>query len=166
MWDLHVFSHRCVADCVGCGRDGRLTAITASTAVQTGHVDPVQVIVVLPSSVAQRLILTVFILTPANTTKRCDTTTTRGTPGSIWAMTKEDVLATWSRFMFILGHIMFQFHHRLRQRLHLCCSKQRTWLSIEQRFYSGVTGSDPVGQLKIKSPNSAAAYINIYFAVN
>lgn len=62
--DLHVFCHRCVADGVGGSRDGRLTAVAAATAVQTGHVDPVQVIRVLPSPVAQRLVLTV-VLAPA-----------------------------------------------------------------------------------------------------
>lgn len=76
---LHVLSDWCVADGVGCSRDGGLAAVAAATAVQAGHVDPVQVIVVLPSPVAQRLVLAV-IIAPANITKHCNTTTTRGPP--------------------------------------------------------------------------------------
>lgn len=79
---LHVLSDWCVADGVGCSRDGGLAAVAAATAVQAGHVDPVQVIVVLPSPVAQRLVLAV-IIAPANITKHCNTTTTRGTPRPI-----------------------------------------------------------------------------------
>lgn len=66
--DLHVFRDRCVADGVGCSRDGGLAAVTAATAVQAGHVDPVEIIMVLPPSVAQGLILAVFIA-PAHETK-------------------------------------------------------------------------------------------------
>ena len=66
---LHVLSDRCVADGVGCSRDGGLTAVAAATAVQAGHVDPIQVIVVLSSPVAQRFILTVLIA-PANVTQQ------------------------------------------------------------------------------------------------
>lgn len=51
---------------MGRGRDGGLAAVAAATAVQAGHVDPVQVVVVLPSSVAQRLVLAV-LLGPAET---------------------------------------------------------------------------------------------------
>lgn len=96
--NLHVLSDRCVADSVGGSRDGCFAAITAPTAVQTGHVDPVEVIMVLPSSVAQGLVLTVFII-PARSTKESETTTTtRGTLCPIWAMTKEHRNAMWSRF--------------------------------------------------------------------
>lgn len=84
--DSHVLSDRCVADGVGCSRDGGLAAVAAATAVQAGHVDPVQVIMVLPSPVAQRLIFTV-LLAPANITRHCKTTT-RGTPCPIWLMRK------------------------------------------------------------------------------
>lgn len=66
---LHVLSDRCIADGVGCSRDGGLAAVAAATAVKAGHVDPVQVIMVLPSPVAQRLILTVLVA-PA---KHCTT---------------------------------------------------------------------------------------------
>lgn len=76
---LHVLSDRCVADGVGRSGDGGLAAVAAATAVQAGHVDPVQVILVLPSPVAQRLILAVLV-TPANIIQHCKTTTTRGTP--------------------------------------------------------------------------------------
>lgn len=82
---LHVFSDRCVADSVGCSRDGGLAAVAAAAAVQAGHVDAVQVIMVLSSPVAQRLILAV-LLAPANITQHCETTTTtttRGTPCTI-----------------------------------------------------------------------------------
>lgn len=65
---LHVLCDRCVADSVGCGGDGRLAAVAAATAVEAGHVDPVQAVVVLPSSVAQRLVFAVFIA-PANTSR-------------------------------------------------------------------------------------------------
>lgn len=41
--------------------DGGLAAVAAATAVQAGHVDAVQVIMVLSSPVAQRLILTVLV---------------------------------------------------------------------------------------------------------
>lgn len=122
--DLHVFSDRCVADGVGCSRDGRFAAVTAATAVQAGHVDPVEVIMVLPSSMAQGLVLAVFI-TPANTTKQCEITTTRGTPCPMRAMTKEHRKAMWSRFAFILSHVLFQFHLCLRERWILCCLKPR-----------------------------------------
>lgn len=58
---LHVLCDRCVADGVGCSGDAGLAAIAAATAVQAGHVDPVEVIVVLPASVAQQLVLTVLL---------------------------------------------------------------------------------------------------------
>lgn len=63
--DSHVLSDRCVADGVGGGRNGRLAAVAAAAAVQAGHVHAVQVVVVLPPSVAQRLVLAVFV-TPAD----------------------------------------------------------------------------------------------------
>lgn len=59
--DSHVLGDRCVADGVGGGRDGRLAAVAAAAAVQAGHVHAVQVVVVLPPSVAQRLVLAVFV---------------------------------------------------------------------------------------------------------
>lgn len=61
---LHVLCDGCVADGVGCSRDGGLATIAATTAVQARHVNPVQIIMVLPPSMAQRLVLTV-LLAPA-----------------------------------------------------------------------------------------------------
>lgn len=57
----HVLCDRGVADCVGCSRNGGLAAVAAAAAVQTGHVDPVQIFMVLSSSGAQGLILTLLV---------------------------------------------------------------------------------------------------------
>lgn len=79
---LHVLGDWGVADCVGCGWDGGLTAVAAAAAVQAGHVDPVQVVVVLSSSVAQGLVLAVLV-GPDRKKKnkpKVVRTTTRGTP--------------------------------------------------------------------------------------
>lgn len=99
---LHVLGDRRVANCVGCSRDGGLAAVAAATAVQAGHVDPVQVVVVLPPAVAQRLILTVLIV-PASVTQH-NQTTTRGTPCPIAQITKEDRSATWSLHVYSQSH--------------------------------------------------------------
>lgn len=69
---LHVLCDRCITNGVGSSRDGRLAAVAAAAAVQAGHVDPVQVVMVLPPAVAQRLILAV-LATPANVTQNCET---------------------------------------------------------------------------------------------
>lgn len=78
---LHVLCDRCVADGVGSSRDGGLAAVAAAAAVQAGHVDPVQVVVVLPAPVAQRLVLAV-LPTPAEDQRRAvrPTSTSRGSP--------------------------------------------------------------------------------------
>lgn len=78
MGGLHVLSDGGVADSVGSSRDGGLAAVAAAAAVQAGHVDAVQVVMVLSSSVAQRLHLAV-LLAPANATQHCKPTT-RGPP--------------------------------------------------------------------------------------
>lgn len=67
--DSHVLCDGCVADGVGGGLDGRLAAEAAAAAVQAGHVHAVQVVVVLPPSVAQRLVLAV-VVAPANVNGR------------------------------------------------------------------------------------------------
>lgn len=69
---LHVLCDWCITDGVGSSRDGGLAAVAATAAVQAGHVDPVQVVVVLPPPVAQRLIFAV-LATPANVTQNCET---------------------------------------------------------------------------------------------
>lgn len=58
---------------MGGSRDGGLAAVAAAAAVQAGHVDPVQVVVVLPPPVAQRLVLAVLV-TPAKAAITCETT--------------------------------------------------------------------------------------------
>lgn len=77
---LHVLCDRGIADGVGSRRDGGLAAVAAAAAVQAGHVNPVQVVVVLPPAVAQRLILAV-LAAPARHTKTVKTTSaSRGSP--------------------------------------------------------------------------------------
>ena len=61
MLHSHVLGNRSIADGVCCCRDASLTAIAAATAVQAGHVHPVQVIMVLPSSGSPRVFLTILI---------------------------------------------------------------------------------------------------------
>lgn len=56
---------------MGSSRDGGLAAVAAAAAVQAGHVDPVQVVVVLPPPVAQGLVLAVLV-TPAKATSGCE----------------------------------------------------------------------------------------------
>lgn len=52
------------------GADGRLAAVAAATAVQAGHVDAVQVVLVLPTAAAQWVAVTV-IVQPAKKWKHC-----------------------------------------------------------------------------------------------
>lgn len=56
----HVLSNRSVADSVRSCRDAGLTAIAAAAAVETRHVHPVQVIMILSSSMSHGLLLTVL----------------------------------------------------------------------------------------------------------
>lgn len=57
----HVLSNGSVADGVRSCRDAGLAAVAAAAAVEAGHVDSVQVIMILPASRSHGLLLTVLI---------------------------------------------------------------------------------------------------------
>lgn len=84
---LHVLCDWCITDSVGSSRNGGLAAVAATAAVQAGHVDPVQVVMVLPPPVAHRLILAV-LATPADITQICETNLhQQREPCPIWLIT-------------------------------------------------------------------------------
>ncbi len=61
VFNPHELSNRSVADSVCSCRDAGLAAVAAAAAVETGHVHPVQVIMILSASRSHRLLFTVLI---------------------------------------------------------------------------------------------------------
>lgn len=59
----HVFSDGGIADSVGCGRQASFAAIAGATAVETGHVNTVQVIV--HAARGTRLVFSVLVIHPS-----------------------------------------------------------------------------------------------------
>lgn len=111
---LHVLCDRRVADCVGRGGDGGLAAVAAAAAVQAGHVDSVQVVVVWPPSVAQRVFLAVVVAAPANGKQLCEAAT-RGTrfPAAIMTMRETQRCHVDTFFIYSLPSFGFETQMRL-----------------------------------------------------